>query len=148
VLNRLPSVIVTAVSLVRGNSIRHTVAMFDTQKPRQGGVALIGRADDVIALEPTDATQNAPSAGWVQVGVIEGAGVGIWEHTVGVSTDVEEDEVFVVLSGRATVVERGGTPTEFVPGDIGRLAAGTHTTWTVHEQMRKIWVAREDDSDG
>jgi uncharacterized protein len=68
--------------------------------------------------------------------------VGVWQHGVGVSQDVELDEVFVVLSGRATVEVEGGPVLEVGPGDIGLLSAGARTTWTVHEALRKVYVVR------
>lgn len=68
--------------------------------------------------------------------------VGIWQHTAGVSRDVEADEVFVVLSGRARIEVAGGPVLEVGPGDVGLLAAGSRTTWTVHETLRKVYVVR------
>ncbi|HVQ88227.1 MAG TPA: cupin domain-containing protein [Actinomycetes bacterium] len=68
--------------------------------------------------------------------------VGIWQHTAGVSTDVEVDEIFVVLSGRATIEVAGGPTLLVGPGDVGVLEAGAETTWTVHEDLRKIYIIR------
>jgi uncharacterized cupin superfamily protein len=68
--------------------------------------------------------------------------VGVWQHSTGVSTDVEADEVFVVLSGRATVEVADGPTLEVGPGDVGLLPAGARTTWTVHETLRKVYVVR------
>lgn len=98
-------------------------------------------------MEPTHDDPSAPVAGWTQVGSIEGAAVGIWEHSVGTSADVEEDEVFIVLAGRATVTPEEGVPVHFGPGDIGSLTGGTRTTWQVHETLRKVWVAVDDSDD-
>ena len=56
------------------------------------------------------------------------------------STDVEADEVFVVLSGRATVDVVGGPSLELRPGVVGFLDAGAETTWTIHETLRKVYV--------
>jgi hypothetical protein len=108
------------------------------------GVAHIGSLEDSISTEATDERADAPLAGWIAYGSVNGTAVGIWDHTVGTSGDVEEDEIFVVLSGRATVTEEGHEPIEFVAGDVGRLRAGTRTTWTVHEPLRKIWIAKDD----
>lgn len=83
----------------------------------------------------------------VSVGSVELArfgthGVGIWEHTPGVSTDVEIDEVFIVLQGEATVAFDDGTPPLHLhPGVVGRLTAGARTTWTVTETLRKVYLA-------
>lgn len=68
--------------------------------------------------------------------------VGVWQHGVGGSRDVEADEVFVVLFGRATVEVEDGPVLEVGPGDVGLLAAGSRTTWTVHEPLRKVYVIR------
>lgn len=64
---------------------------------------------------------------------------GIWQHTAGVSRDTESDELFVVLSGRATIEVEDGPTLEVGPGDVGLLHAGDRTTWTVHEDLRKIF---------
>lgn len=70
-----------------------------------------------------------------------GLDVGVWEMTPGVMTDVEADEVFVVLSGAATVEFADGTaPLTLHPGDVVRLAAGTETVWTVTETLRKVYL--------
>ncbi|MFS0866452.1 cupin domain-containing protein [Microbacterium sp. 179-B 1A2 NHS] len=95
-----------------------------------------------IPLAPVPAEQvvdGAPEAGWVDL--VDG--IGVWEHTAGVSTDIEADEVFVVLSGSATVTFPDGSQPPLVlrPGTIGRLAAGTATVWAVHETLRKVYVS-------
>jgi uncharacterized cupin superfamily protein len=64
---------------------------------------------------------------------------GIWQHTPGVSRDVEADELFVVVSGRATIAVEDGPTLEVGPGSVGLLREGDRTTWTVHETLRKIY---------
>jgi len=64
---------------------------------------------------------------------------GVWEHGPGVSTDVEVDEIFVVVSGRATIEVEDGPTLEVGPGDVGILEAGARTTWRVHETLRKVF---------
>jgi hypothetical protein len=64
---------------------------------------------------------------------------GVWQHTAGVSRDTESDELFVVLSGLATIEVEDGPTLEVGPGDVGLLHAGDRTTWTVHEDLRKIF---------
>jgi uncharacterized cupin superfamily protein len=54
---------------------------------------------------------------------------GVWQHTVGVSRDTE----------RATIDVEDGPTLEVGPGDVGLLHAGDRTTWTVHEDLRKIF---------
>ncbi|MGW4806479.1 cupin domain-containing protein [Kitasatospora sp. NPDC004272] len=65
---------------------------------------------------------------------------GIWQITPGVVTDTEADEMFVVLSGRATVAFEDGPVLELGPGDLAVLRAGDRTTWTVHETLRKVYA--------
>ena len=84
---------------------------------------------------------GAPETGFVEIPGPPGLEVGIWEHSVGTSTDVEVDEVFVVLSGRATVSVAAGPTLELGPGDLAVLDAGAATTWTVYETLRKVYVA-------
>jgi uncharacterized cupin superfamily protein len=68
--------------------------------------------------------------------------VGVWEMTVGAMSDTESDEVFVVISGRATVrFEHDGSVLTLGPGTVGRLSAGQRTVWTVTETIRKVYIA-------
>lgn len=80
---------------------------------------------------PTTAVWEAPVAD---------LSCGLWEHTVGVSTDVESAEIFVVLSGRARIEIEGQDPLEVGPGDVVELAAGARTVWHVTQTLRKFWV--------
>ncbi|WP_435609159.1 cupin domain-containing protein [Streptomyces sp. C10-9-1] len=64
---------------------------------------------------------------------------GIWQITPGVVTDTEADELFVVVSGRATIEVAGGPVLEVGPGDACVLREGDRTTWTVHETLRKAY---------
>ncbi|KOX24226.1 cupin domain-containing protein [Nocardiopsis sp. NRRL B-16309] len=64
---------------------------------------------------------------------------GLWQITPGVVTDTEADELFVVVSGRATIEVEGGPVLEVGPGDACVLREGDRTTWTVHETLRKAY---------
>ncbi len=64
---------------------------------------------------------------------------GIWQCTEGVVRDVEADEVFVVVSGRATIEIEGGPTLEVGPGDVCVLEEGARTVWTIHETLRKTY---------
>lgn len=72
--------------------------------------------------------------------------VGIWEMTPGVDEDVEDDEIFIVLTGAGTVefLDDEGKPAlptiTLRPGSVVRLTAGMRTRWTVTETLRKIWI--------
>ena len=89
---------------------------------------------------PTDqVVEGSPTAGFTVL--VEGTPeIGVWEHTPGISTDVEADELFVVLNGDATLEIEGHKPLDLVPGAVVRLAAGMRTTWTVRETLRKLYV--------
>lgn len=66
--------------------------------------------------------------------------VGVWEHTVGTSTDIEIEEVFVVIEGEGTVTCSEGGRIDLAPGVVGLLPAGARTTWTVTTPLRKVWI--------
>ena len=91
-------------------------------------------------LDPSQVVSGNPQVSTHDLLDTPSLAVGVWEHTAGVSTDVEVDEIFVVLAGRATIEVAGGPTLEVGPGDVGVLEAGAQTTWTVHEDLRKIYV--------
>ena len=64
---------------------------------------------------------------------------GVWQITPGVIEDVEADEIFVVVSGRATVEVEGGPTLELEPGVVGVLRAGDRAVWRIHETLRKVF---------
>lgn len=92
-------------------------------------------ADQSLQGEPTTAVRALTE--------FEGLEVGVWEMTPGTMRDVEADEVFVVLSGCATVEFADASPTlRLGPGDVVRLAGGAETRWTVTETLRKVYLTR------
>lgn len=104
---------------------------------------------DALALrldhEPVDAAQvvaGAPTTGYAVL--VDGPPeIGVWEMTPGSASDIEVDEVFVVIAGRGTVrfdmplLE----PITLRPGSVVRLTAGMHTTWHITETLRKVSIA-------
>ena len=107
--------------------------------------SLVARAAD-LELEPWPLEADQVISGACEVsGVVldrsEDGRVerGVWQHGPGVSRDVEADELFVVISGRATIEVQGGRTLEVGPGDVGLLRAGDRTTWIVHETLRKVF---------
>ncbi|WP_236147572.1 cupin domain-containing protein [Mycolicibacterium sp. CH28] len=94
--------------------------------------------------EPVPAEQSLagePRTGVARLGEFGGLEVGVWEMTPGVMSDVEAEELFVVLSGAATVEFDDGSPTLTLgPGDVVRLAEGAKTVWTVRETLRKVYL--------
>ena len=97
---------------------------------------------DLSPLDPAQVVAGEPEVRVLELHDSDDLGIGLWQHGEGISTDVEVDEVFVVLSGRATVEVEGGPVLELGPGDVGLLPAGARTRWTVHETLRKVYVAR------
>jgi len=103
-----------------------------------------------VPLSPVGDDRSQPSAGWIELAEVDGMEVGVWDHTEGTSLHTEEDEVFVIISGRVVVTEDGRDPVAFGPGDVGILRAGAKTAWVVHETVRKVWITRgspPEDSD-
>ncbi len=98
---------------------------------------------DPDPLDPAQVVFGDPQVRSLSLVDGPGLAIGLWEHTPGVSTDVEADEVFVVLAGRATIAVEGGPTLEVGPGDVGQLPAGARTRWTVHEALRKVYVVRD-----
>lgn len=86
---------------------------------------------------------GAPSTGIRELGPFAGVEVGIWEMTEGAAVDTEIDEVFIVLAGRARVefIDPSLPSIEVRAGSVVRLAAGMQTLWTVHETLRKVYLA-------
>ena len=77
-----------------------------------------------------------------------GLEAGIWEHSVGSSTDSFGGEMFVVLSGRGTVTCQHGGRIDLAPGVLGVLHDDDVTSWEITEPLRKVWiVAATPDAD-
>ncbi|MFI5821895.1 cupin domain-containing protein [Streptomyces rishiriensis] len=93
-------------------------------------------------LDPAQIVSGAPeAAGKVVWESADGRQVrGIWQITPGVVTDTEADELFVVISGSATIEVEGGPVLTVGPGDMAVLHEGDRTTWTVHETLRKAYA--------
>lgn len=99
-------------------------------------------AVDHTALPDELVVDGAPTTAHRDLTEVSDVTVGIWEHTPGVSRDVEADEVFVVLCGDATVAFDDGSPAiDLRLGSLVRLYEGQHTTWTVRETLRKVYIA-------
>ena len=64
---------------------------------------------------------------------------GVWRCTAGTVTDVEQDELFVVIEGRATIEVEDGPVLEVAPGSVCVLERGARTIWTVHEPLLKAY---------
>jgi uncharacterized protein len=103
--------------------------------------AVTDAASLVLAHEPVSADQVVAGSPTTGIHEIDET-TGVWEMTPGAMSDVEVDEVFVVLRGDATVdfVESELPSIELRPGSVVRLEAGMRTVWTVRETLRKVYV--------
>ena len=69
---------------------------------------------------------------------------GVWQITPGVVTDTEDDEMFVVVFGSATIeLLDAGRTLDVRAGDVCVFAEGERTRWTVHETLRKVYQITE-----
>ena len=110
-----------------------------------GTLKLAAAASVHLTRESLSADQiesGSPETGILELGDFAGVSMGIWEHTQGVSTDTEVDEVFIVISGGATIefTDDAAPPLEVVAGDIVRLSAGVKTRWIVRDHIRKVYL--------
>ena len=103
-------------------------------------VAAVAAASAPLEPDPLDPGQvlegEPETSAHVLTTTPDGGETGVWRCTPGKFSDVEADETFVVLAGRATIEWDGGR-TEVGPGDVCSLEAGTETVWTVHETILK-----------
>lgn len=101
------------------------------------------QVDDLVdlPLSSDDVVEGSPRAGVATLAGLGGAEVGVWELTPGTVTDVEADEVFVVLSGRGEVAFDDGSTIPLAAGTVVHLREGDRTRWTIDETVRKIYVA-------
>ncbi|TDS75743.1 hypothetical protein CLV52_2850 [Amnibacterium kyonggiense] len=96
-----------------------------------------------IDLEPVGTAEGEQFAGATDLGDFGDGSFGVWTITEGVSTDVEADEVSVILAGRGSVEDLDtGAVVQLTAGTVLRLAAGVRTRWTITEPIRKVYVVR------
>ena len=103
-------------------------------------VVRVRAADAALGPDPLDAAQviagDPQTASFVLASGPGDQESGVWRCTPGTFSDVEAEETFVVLAGRATIAFDGGE-VEVGPGDVCALSAGAETVWTVHETLLK-----------
>jgi uncharacterized protein len=99
-------------------------------------------AHPLSSYDAGEVVAGSPVAGLASLDTVSGASVGIWELTAGAVRDTEVDEVFVVLSGDATVRFLQSDETlELRAGMVVRLRAGERTEWEVRSTLRKVYVS-------
>lgn len=104
-----------------------------------------------IVLEPVAADQipaiegaGNPQTGAAVLGNFAGREFGVWEMTVGAMTDVEVDELCVIISGAGEVhrvVDGEQVVQPLHPGTVLHLREGEETLWVVTETLRKVYLA-------
>jgi uncharacterized cupin superfamily protein len=109
-----------------------------------GGTFAVRAADVELEPETLDPSQILAGSPRTSGAVLWESGDGkslrgVWRCTAGTVTDVEQEELFVVLEGRATIEVEGGPTIEVAPGSVCVLERGAHTTWTVHEALLKAY---------
>ncbi|MET3934834.1 cupin domain-containing protein [Arthrobacter sp. OAP107] len=65
---------------------------------------------------------------------------GVWQAAPGVHANLPGQETVVILEGRATVSGLNRESIDVAAGDLVFVDAGEVATWTVHEQLRKVFV--------
>ena len=94
------------------------------------------------SLPPETARSEGVTTGLVEQVAEAGFETGVWEHSVGSSTDSFGDEVFVVLAGAGVVRDQHGGEIVLAPGVVGVLHEGDVTRWEITEPLRKVWIVR------
>jgi len=97
----------------------------------------------VLERKPVPSAQlvaGTPETGGSELGKFGGTSYGVWEMTPGAMSDVEADELFIVIAGKATVLFLDTHETvSLTAGSTTRLQEGDRTIWTVTETLRKIY---------
>jgi uncharacterized cupin superfamily protein len=107
-------------------------------------------ADALAIAIPTDpvpaeqVTEGHPETGSVPLTEWDDRDVGVWVMTPGAMTDVETDEICIIIAG-VGVVHRtlNGVRVEqaLTPGAVFQLLDDEETVWVVSETVRKIYLA-------
>ncbi|MGA4846651.1 cupin domain-containing protein [Streptomyces sp. G5(2025)] len=92
-----------------------------------------------LPIDPADVVAGDPRASWTVLYEDDVVERGLWQMTPGSAAGIEADEMFAVLSGRATITPAEGPSLTVGPGDVGIMRAGTRAVWTVHETLRKAY---------
>ena len=113
-------------------------------QPQRASTFVVHAADVPLApgeLDPASILAGEPSVTETVLHTSSDGRVvrGVWRITEGTVTDTEQDEMFVVLEGRATIEIDDGPTLEMGPGDVCVLERGARTTWTIHEPLRKVF---------
>ncbi|WP_231444768.1 cupin domain-containing protein [Brevibacterium zhoupengii] len=103
------------------------------------------RLDDGV---PTRGRTDNPTTAFAELGTIAGAEYGLWEMSAGTMRDIEDDEVFIVISGNGRIDfdDMKLDPIDLSPGTLVRLEEGMTTWWYVDDApLRKLYIAPGED---
>lgn len=102
----------------------------------------LGNVSDLgLPLDPASGDPSHARTSTRRLDEINGTRVGVWEVEVGHVEGSTGDEVFVIISGSATIhFPTTGESVEAGPGDIVRLRKDEWNVWEVHEKVRKVYV--------
>jgi uncharacterized cupin superfamily protein len=94
-----------------------------------------------VALPPEQVVEGEPRISHALISSSPDGRVerGVWEMTPGAISDVEADEVFVAVRGRATIELADGEIITVEPGDAVLLREGERTVWRVSETLPKMY---------
>jgi uncharacterized cupin superfamily protein len=95
-------------------------------------------------VPPEQVTAGSPETGAVVLTQWASREVGVWEMTPGQMTDVEADEVCVIIAGTGVVhrtLDGVGVEQPLTAGAVFQLLEGEETLWVVTETVRKIYLA-------
>ncbi|CAG7616923.1 cupin domain-containing protein [Leucobacter soli] len=114
----------------------------------EGANGVVHARGAIVELAPVpfdEVDSGSPRQGVLELGALGGCEAGIWELRDGAVRDTEVDELFVVISGGATIeLLDEGRVVEVKAGDVMRLTAGTRTRWIVADHIRKVYLAAGD----
>ncbi|MBZ5738583.1 cupin domain-containing protein [Nocardioides mangrovi] len=83
-----------------------------------------------------------PTAHTALLAEVGGTNVSVWEITDGVVSDIENDEVLLVLVGAGRLRFEDGDTIELQPGACVRVRAGDRTEWTVLSTVRALSITQ------
>lgn len=96
------------------------------------------------ALDPDQVVSGDPQVSSITLYRDETGEAGLWQITPGEVTDVEVEESFLVIHGRAIIEYSDGRTFTVGPGDTHRFTGGEQTNWKVESTLLKAWWAKAD----
>jgi uncharacterized cupin superfamily protein len=106
--------------------------------------ALVDTTADLPAVGTLSAEESGGTAVdiWLrELASLGGAKFGVWQIGRGRKQSVANDEVFIVLSGSATLRFAGAESFPISAGSVVRTSRGDVYEWDVHEPVRKFYLS-------